>query len=186
MILKSVVTVQPKTEPLTVAEAKDHLKISGSEEDTAIARLILRARRMVENYTNLSLLTQTREIKLNYFPCSIELPYGPVQSVEIDYTASDGTSASLTQGTDFILVNNVISSDSWPTADDEDGSVVITYVAGYTNVGEDHLPEEAIEMCQKLVARLYEKRGDEDSGGLFTDEIMDLGDSVKVYGNANV
>lgn len=192
MIKYSRVTVHPTVEPLTVAEAKYHCKVdsSSTEETDYFSRLIWRARRIAENYTGLSFLTQTREITLDYFPCGIiEIPYGPVQSItSFKYFDTSGVEQTLVLNTDFRLDKKsnparLQSINGWPTPNDQLNAVTIVYVAGYTNVGEDVLPEEAVEMIGKLVARLYEKRGDEDLTPL-TDEIMDIGDQLKVYWNA--
>lgn len=188
MIKYSKVTVQPASEPLTVAEAKYHCKVddSSTNETDYFSRLITRARRIAENYTGLSFLTQTRQLNLDYFPCgTIELPHGPVQSVEIEYFNTSGVSTALVEGTDFrVSGDRVQTINGWPTPKDMIDAITITYVAGYLNTYEDPLPEEAIEGCIKLVARLYEKRGDEDLTPL-TAEIMDTLDPIKVYQNAN-
>lgn len=188
MIKYSKVTVQPTVEPLTVAEAKYHCKVDDTSQDETnyFSRLITRARRIAENYSGLSFLTQTREMTLDYFPCGIiEIPYGPVQSIEITYIDTDDVIQTLVEGTDYrISGDRVQAINGWPTPKDQIDAVTITYMAGYTNAGEDHLPEEAIEACGKIVARLYEKRGDEDFTVL-TDEIMDILDNIKVYWNAN-
>jgi uncharacterized phiE125 gp8 family phage protein len=191
MIIYSKVITQPSAEPLTLAEAKSMLKIDSTDEDDYIVRLIMRARRMTENYCALSLLTQEREINLDCFPCGIiNVPYGPVQSVDsFTYIDADGDEQTLVEGTDFRVdtksdVCRIEAINSWPTAKTQVNAVTIQYTAGFTNVGEDWLPEEAIEMCSKLVARMYEKRGDENYPVL-TDEIMQVGDLIKAYWNAN-
>lgn len=192
MIKYSRVTVHPTVEPLTVADAKYHCKVddTSTNETDYFSRLIWRARRMCENYTGLSFLTQTREINLDYFPCGvIEIPYGPVQSItSFKYIDTAGVEQTLALNTDFRLDNKsslarLEAINGWPTPKDQVNAVTIIYVAGYTNVGEDVLPEEAVDMVSRLVARLYEKRGDEGVTPL-TDEIMDIGDLIKVYWNA--
>lgn len=188
MIKFSKVIVQPAVEPLTVAEAKYHCKVddSSTDETDYFSKLITRARWIAENYTALSFLTQTRQLNLDYFPCgTIELPHGPVQSVEVSYINSEGTPTALVEGTDFRVSGNRVQPISgWPTPKDQIDAVTIEYVAGYTNAGEDHLPDQAIEGCIKLVTRMYEKRGDEDYTVL-TREIMDVLDGIKDYQNAN-
>lgn len=194
MVVHSKVIVHPATEPLTVADAKYHCKVDDTavEETDFFSRLIWRARRIAENYTGLSFLTQTREINFDRFPCGIiEIPYGPVQSISsFKYIDTDGVEQTLVLNTDFRVDTKsnparIQYIDSWPTAKEQINAVTIQYLAGHTNVGQDVLPEEAVDMCARLVARLYEKRGDEGLTPL-TDEIMDIGDQIKVYWNANV
>jgi uncharacterized phiE125 gp8 family phage protein len=188
MIMHSKVIVQPAVEPLTVAEAKYHCKVddTSGDESNYFSRLITRARRIAENYSGLSFLTQTRQLSLDYFPCGvIEIPYGPVQSVEMEYYNSAGSLITMVEGTDFRISGDRIQAiDGWPTVKNMIDAVTIVYVAGFTNTGEDHLPEEAIDACARLVARFYEKRGDEDFTPL-TDKIMDILDNIKVHWNAH-
>ena len=192
MIIKSKVITHPVAEPITVSDMKDILKIDHTSEDSYISRLITRARRIAENYCGLSFLTQTREINLDSFPCgSIILPHGPVQSVSsFTYIDTDEIQQTLTVSTDFRIdidsdICRVEAIDTWPTANDQINAVTIQYLAGFTNVLQDQLPEEAVEMTSRLVARMYEKRGDENAP-LLTDDIMQIGDLIKVYWNANV
>lgn len=192
MILTTKVITQPSDEPITLAEAKAHCKISDTTEDGYLTRQIRAARRFGENYSGLSFLTQKREIKLDAFPCGvITIPYGPVQTVtSFTYIKTDETTGTLVLNTDFRQSTNagvtrLEAISSWPSTNVQIDAVTIQYTCGYTDTGEDYLPEEIPEAVGKTVARMYEKRGDEDSGPVLTDEIRELYDSVKVYWNAN-
>jgi uncharacterized phiE125 gp8 family phage protein len=78
-----VLTSGPAVEPVTLAEAKAHLRVDGSAEDTLIASLIVTSRLHVEAAAGLALVTQSWSWYLDAWPRghALELPLRPVQSV---------------------------------------------------------------------------------------------------------
>jgi len=57
---KYQITSQPATEPITLSEAREHLRNEGlTADDDYINTLIVTARKWVENYTSRALITQT-------------------------------------------------------------------------------------------------------------------------------
>lgn len=77
--LKRVATLG--TEPITLEEAKTQLRVTFDDDDTEITALITKARVRVENYCNISIVTQRIQLICtldSYF----DLPYGPVISIE--------------------------------------------------------------------------------------------------------
>ncbi len=54
-----IVTVPPSVEPITLTEAKQHLRVDFDDEDFAIANIITRARSYAETITSRALATQT-------------------------------------------------------------------------------------------------------------------------------
>jgi uncharacterized phiE125 gp8 family phage protein len=88
----------PAAEPITLAEAKLHLKINAdvTAEDSLIAPLIVTARDYVEGFTHRALPLQTWDLLLDGFPgdgAPIRLPKAPAVSVtSVTYIAPDGTS----------------------------------------------------------------------------------------------
>ena len=102
----SVITA-PTTEPITLAEAKLHLRVNNTLEDSLITALITAARQWVENYSMRPLMTQTlqanydtiidKEIRLNKFPIQ------SITSVKyIDLNGTEQTIDSSTYTTDLI------------------------------------------------------------------------------------
>ena len=65
------------TEAITTEEAKTHLRVDISDDDTYIDSLVKVAREYCENYTRKALAQKTLELILDKFPCKdyIELPY---------------------------------------------------------------------------------------------------------------
>lgn len=139
------VVTGPAVEPVSLAEAKLHLRVDITEDDTLITRLIVGAREWAEKYTRRSLVSQDLRLSLDAFPSddgAIDLPRGPVQSspvVTVSYTDVNGVSQSL-EGCQ--LDNSSLDElhrlfppigDSWPSTRAQVGAVTIDYRAGYGN-----------------------------------------------------
>src|SRR5690348_16556758 len=86
----------PATEPVSLAEAKAHLRVTASDEDALISALIIAAREAAEHELGRALITQTWEKTLDLFPDAIELTNPPVQSVaSVQYLDIDGVEQTL-------------------------------------------------------------------------------------------
>jgi Phage gp6-like head-tail connector protein len=59
---------QPTVEPLSLTEAKQHLRVDFTEDDAYITALITAARQYVEKFTNRALLNRKMLLTLDYFP----------------------------------------------------------------------------------------------------------------------
>jgi uncharacterized phiE125 gp8 family phage protein len=187
MIVYSRVTDKAESYAVTLDEVKTHLRVDGSDEDALIFGMIGAATRICEGYTGLSFMTQTRTVKLDRLKGDVNLPYGPVQSItSIAYKDEDGLDQTL-DDTGYIIdlqsrMSKVRASESWPYTNRSLNNVVITYVAGHESA--EDVPFEAKEAIKKVVSRLYQNRGDDNSGVILTPEIIDLLDCIKVYWDA--
>jgi uncharacterized phiE125 gp8 family phage protein len=78
-----VMTSPPAIEPVTVAEAKAHMRIDTDAEDILIGSLVLTSRLHIETALSLALITQSWKLTLDRWPKSreIELPIAPLRSV---------------------------------------------------------------------------------------------------------
>ena len=73
----------PTTEPITLDEAKLHLRVDSDVEDTLISALIVAARQQVENTLWISLITQTWKLSIDKVEVykTIFLSKSPQQSI---------------------------------------------------------------------------------------------------------
>lgn len=58
----------PAVEPVSLAEAKAHLRVDISDDDTLISGLIVTARQQVETRLRRAIITQAWDLSLDYFP----------------------------------------------------------------------------------------------------------------------
>ncbi len=159
------IKTEPATEPVTVAELKNHLRVTESDEDTIITSYGKVARRVIEKRLNRSLITTTWELYLDFFPANeIEINRYPVIAVsEIAYTDTDGSADTFAS---FQLDNIQTPArlyptfdEDWPDTKDVINAVKITFTAGYGAAAL--VPEEFKGLIKLIVGHLYENRGDE-------------------------
>lgn len=179
----SQVTVAPAIEPVTLTEAKTHLRVVGSDDDAYIGNLISAARGRAEKFTGLSIVTQTRTFVCDGFPYGdefIALPGSPVQSVtSVVYVDGNGTnqtwdSSNYTVDTTAVPGGIYLAyGKSWPTTRTVRHAVTITYVAGYGQSSDSPLslnvPQEIKQAILLMIAELYERREMAITGTIITE-----------------
>lgn len=163
------VTGSPGTEPVTVQEAKDWMRLEGfiddydstpsdfDDDDTFIEMLIVSARKRLEEYTGLSFIPKTFEAELDNLAGYTELPYGPVTDITsvVDVDDTDSPATEL----DYTTTNN-LSKLKTPIQ----AGLLVTYDAGYTTT-----PDWVKHAILTEVAYRYMHRGDEELRGVSQD-----------------
>lgn len=156
----------PAAEPVTLQEAKDHLRITGSDEDALLTTFIEVAREYCEEYQNKAYITQTWDLSLDEFPKSpYSLPKPPLQSISsIKYYDQDGTEHEFNASNylvDTASVKGRVSlayGKSWPSVTLQPiNGVVIQFVAGYGDATTD-VPERIRNAIKVLIGQIYENR----------------------------
>jgi uncharacterized phiE125 gp8 family phage protein len=91
-------TVEPVAEPVTLAEAKAHLRLTATREDDLLSGLIRAARQEVERATGLALIDQHWRQVLDRWPASglLKLPIQPVREIlSVTVYGSEGEASVL-------------------------------------------------------------------------------------------
>jgi uncharacterized phiE125 gp8 family phage protein len=161
------VTTKPDFYPVTLAQAKEYLRVQHDAEDDIITRCIEAAYDYCEQELDLAILEQTITLKLDNFPQgrTITLPRTNLLSVtSFDYLDLDGDNQSYA---DYVadeyaiparIVNNV---EDWPDTKDVANAVTIVYQAGFseTETGNTHsTPSSIIQAMNLLITHFYDTR----------------------------
>lgn len=166
-----VKTITPAAvEPVTVAEAKTHLRVDHADDDVYIAALIAAARETVENWTNRSLTNQTYELVQDGWPAgdTFYLPRSPLQSVtSVKYKDSAGDESTLSSAAYLVDTDalpprlRLKSGQTWPSVVLLEASAIrVRFVAGY-GAAASAVPAALKQAVLLLVAGMYENRENE-------------------------
>lgn len=148
MTMRIVRTTPPAIEPVTVAEAKVHLRHFDVVEDALIGMLITAAREYAESYCGRSFITQAWRGVMDQFPCDwIEIERGPLIAVQsIVYRDMGGVAQTIVAPA---LPEWAIDTSgeipriapgfgyTWPNALPQIGAVQVNYTAGYGPLATD-------------------------------------------------
>lgn len=152
----------PSVEPVSVAEVKLHSRIGIDTDDSMIAIYIAAARQQAEQLTGRSLAPRTLVKYYDDFPDSIELPKGPITSVDwLKYINVSGTLTTLS-GAAYSLDATQLSSwivpaygYTWPATLTTPNAVSVQYQVGYTS---SNIPASIKSWILLKVGTLYENR----------------------------
>lgn len=133
------ISVQPAEEPVSLSDAKLHLRVDGPDEDALIASLISAARLYCEDVSRRAFVTRTYTVDLWGWQDCIELPHPPLVGVtSIVYTDAAGSAVTLANTVYGVDTQRepgrvyLAQDQQWPTATLRDYAPIrITYTAGY-------------------------------------------------------
>lgn len=146
------VTVEPTVEPLTLADFKAALRETTHDFDPELKRILVAARRKVENDTERKLCTQTVVMRMDDFPHGtheIQIDLAPISAVS-SITYVDRNEQTQTLSTDVYRVDldstppRIVLNDGsyFPSVEDDyPNAVTITMTAGYGGTAD--VPAEA-------------------------------------------
>ena len=153
----------PAEEPVTVTEAKAHLRVDDTNSDTLITSLIVAAREYAETFTRRALITQTWDWIADGFPGTIVLPLPRLVSVtSITYIDSDGNSQTLAASTYTVDTDSepgrIVPAfgKSWPVTRAVFNAVTVRFVAGYGAAAA--VPQTIKQAMLLLIGHWYDHR----------------------------
>ena len=169
--MKRKLVSAPGLEPVSLAEAKLHLRVDIDEDDTYISSLVSMARDSIERELGLSMINQTWDLRLGGFgnPPSdspvarIRIPNPPLVSVtSITYIDVAGSGQVLSSGSYRVLDGTPgeifpAYGQTWPAARWEPENVVVRYVSGFGAAATD-VPPALRHAIKLLVGTGYENR----------------------------
>jgi uncharacterized phiE125 gp8 family phage protein len=166
------ITTPPTTEPLSLAEARAHLRIDHFDEDGVIAGLILAARQHIETICGMALCPTGYTLTLDDFPRgeTLTLPREPVSAVsQIQYINDAATlvvwSSAEWEADVYSAPPRVRPRDgyTWPTVDEQLAAVRVEFTSGFA--GPEFVPQPIMQAMRLLVGHFYEHREAVQSGG---------------------
>lgn len=177
----------PAVEPITLPQAKNHLRVDISDDDPLIEGLIIAAREACEAFIHGCLITQTWRVSLDAFPDGrtdpIQIPVEPLQSVvSVEWFDQTNTGTTLNPWSngvgDYIVdldaepgrlvlpPNQVWPGVSlWPVS-----PVQITVTAGFGADGIN-VPRSYIAGMLMCIASWYENRSAVETTGAVPKEV---------------
>ncbi len=166
-----VLTSGPSLEPVTVAEAKAHLRLDGSAEDTLIASLILTSRLHLEAALGFALISQNWTLLLDAWPDgAVTFPIRPVLSVVSARVLSATGTPTVLAASDYVLDGAslaprlVRSGTGWPQPGKAATGIEIAFTAGFGTLATD-VPASIRHALLLLAAHWYEHRDPMEIGG---------------------
>lgn len=153
------------TEPVTLADLKEQLRVDENTEDAYLGGLLKAATRHVERIADRQLINATWRLSLDAFPdWEIRVPRPPLSSVSsITYVNSTGgntTVASSDYNVDTYNEPGRIEpayNALWPSPRFQNNAVTIQYVAGY-GASQGNVPDTYRHAIKMLAGHWYENR----------------------------
>jgi uncharacterized phiE125 gp8 family phage protein len=172
-------TVAPTVEPITTAEAKAHMRVDITDEDTLIDTYIEAARQLVEETTGMVFVERTFRLDLPCLDTEIILPKPPLISVSsVQYYDSDNNLQTLASSNYDVDVPGgrilISSTGTYPSTYVRPDAVQITFTAGYESAAspKDYrapIPERVKAAIKLIVADMNENREASIVGSIRTD-----------------
>lgn len=182
------IVTAPAVEPVTLAEAKEHMRITDDDSNGFITALIVEARQVLEAITGVSFITQTWLLTIDNWPgasnswwsgtregaisdmfggyAAVEMPRYPLQSITGINVYDEAGNATAVTVSDVFDVDTesrrgkivLKSGASWPIALRPSNAIKVTYVAGYGDAAAD-VPAALKRAIRVMVAYMFEHRG---------------------------
>ncbi len=175
-----ILTSPPATEPVSLAEAKLHLRVTHADDDTYISTLIIAARRQIEARTGLRLITQGWSLFRDCWPMqadlSLELPH--VSAINDILVYGDDDTAATYDAAHYYLdavskpSRAVLRQDRLPPMPGRKvNGIEVKFTVGFG--AAIAVPQELKQAILILLAHWFDHRGDAE-GALLPLNVNDI------------
>jgi uncharacterized phiE125 gp8 family phage protein len=167
-----ILTSGPATEPVTLADAKAHLRVDGTAEDTLIASLIVTSRLHVEAAAGLAAITQSWSWYIDAWPAghALKLPLRPIQSIAAVRLYDEAAAATTLDSATYFLDGAAAPPRlvrhralPWPKPGRIANGIEIAFTAGFGPAAVD-VPSPIRHAILLLVAHWHEHRSPLEPG----------------------
>jgi len=153
------------TDPITLVEAKAHLRIDGTDEDALITSLVTAATGYAEGYTRRRLIDTEFDYTLDAFPTTggLILPQSPLLTVSsVTYIDTNGDSQTWSSSLYDVKIDTLLGAiapvygEDFPSTRSQTDAVTVRFTAGYANAAA--VPEAIKSGIKLIVGHLFEQR----------------------------
>jgi uncharacterized phiE125 gp8 family phage protein len=161
--MKKTLLSGPAVEPLSLAEAKAHLRLDAADEDALVERLIAAARAKVESDTRLVTIAQAWRVSLEAWPRqrTVTLPVQPLLAVDVVRALDGAGVATIVPASDYEVdfeAGTVTAKAAAGFAPGVSaGGFEIDFTAGFGPAGAD-VPAPLRQAMLMLAAHWFEQR----------------------------
>jgi uncharacterized phiE125 gp8 family phage protein len=164
--MPSILLAGPAVEPITLAEAKQFIRVEHDDDDDIIAALIAGSRIHVETQTRRALITQSWRLVRDVWPELGCVPVLPVPLRTLDAARvhkSDGSTLALDIAAFAVdkaaaPARLAFARGALPAPERTVGGIEIDVTCGYGDAPQN-VPEPLRQAIRLLVAHWYENRG---------------------------
>ena len=158
----------PVVNPVSLNEAKQHIRVDFSDDDAVIDGCIRAATSHLDGYAGIlgrAIMAQTWSVALAFFPPAIRIPLGDLMSVEsVKYFDPDGVEQTVDPATYYVGKDArgpyivLKDGETWPDTAVRYDAVTVTWIAGYGSEPID-VPDAVRHAIKMLAAHFYDERG---------------------------
>lgn len=157
--------IAPTEEPVSLADAKSHLRVEHTDDDVLITSLIATALQAAEARTGRAFVTQQWRQTLDAWPVDsvVEIDKARLISVEaVSYLDSDGIRQTLDAATYQVVTDTLVGfvqpayGTTWPACRCTPGSIRVDYTSGYGNAAA--VPQALKAWMLLAIATWYAQR----------------------------
>lgn len=163
----------PSTEPITLTEAKLHLKMDDiTTDDDLITSLIKAARMSCESYCNMGFISQVWEYGMDKFHC-VDLNKYPCSAVAVTYYDTNNALQTLSTSVYDVDLNNspvrirLAYNQTWPDTYKKLNAVKVSATIGWANAAA--VPDDIKAAIKLMLGHLYANREAVVVGRIATD-----------------